>query len=80
MPRVAVGRVLHVRVKHDDLFDFWVMRINRVHVQRPEIRRNVAMLSRGHWLIFEKQHMVLNKQSQNLRTLFSRQRFAEVNA
>jgi hypothetical protein len=56
------------------------MRINGVHVQRPEIRRNVAMLSRGHWLIFEKQHMVLNKQSQNLRTLFSRQRFAKVNA
>ena len=77
MCRCRVGS--YVRVKHDDLFNFWVMRINRVHVQRPEIRRNVAMLLRGHRLIFEKQHMVFDEQRQQFRALRGRQRFAEVN-
>ena len=42
------------------------MRINRVHVRSPEIRRKVAMLTRGHRLFLEEQHMVLDEQRQQL--------------
>jgi hypothetical protein len=54
MPSIAVGRILDIRIKHNDFFNLWVMWIDGMYMERSKIGRKIAVLARGQRLIFEE--------------------------